>query len=234
MIDQAKQIESFCRFFRGEGLFEGLSLSNLPCQYTWPKRGEFPRLLNLDLRGTNFEKNIQLKRHFGGLWAREDHLELARWIISDWGGIKTNSDSTLQKYVAGIEDGTLELSISGVASYSKILSFVYPHRYAIYDARVAASLNLIQIIDETENPVLWCDLPGRNSKIEGFKQDEGRRAELKKFGWQQVKRTECYRNYNNMLKTVLSYFPQSCLYELEMSLFANAESLVDLLRSRYD
>jgi len=47
---------------------------------------------------------------------------------------------------------------SGIASYSKIFSIKDPDRYAIFDARVSASLNAIQLIEFRRQKLLARDL----------------------------------------------------------------------------
>lgn len=230
MSNHESTIYALCRFFEGTDEFSLFGLDKLPLQYIWPKKGDFPSLPYLELLGSNFEKNIQLKSIFRSLWDKHDHLELAKWIVSDWGGIKGNKIATLQKFVTEIDNNHLELSITGVASYSKMLSFIYPEQYAIYDARVAASLNIIQMLSGSASPSLWCDLPGRNSLIEDFKRNEGNRRKLKTQGWTPINRDDCYTAYNNVLKTVQKSIPNAKLYEMEMSLFACAEDLIMLLR----
>ena len=228
----ASEIETFKQYFQGQGVFEGMGLDNLPTQYVWPQKGTFPELDGIEFSGSNYQKNLQLKSGFRRQWDSGDRLALANWIISDWGGIKTNQPQTIERYVADIEQDTLSLDLSGVASYSKVLAFIDPNKYAIYDARVAASLNLIQLIARTEKPVLWCDLPGRNSQIEDFKKKEGARKPLKVHGWTPVLRESCYKRYNDLLSELLVVLPGAKLFELEMSLFANAELLVSKLREQ--
>ena len=126
-----------------------------------------------------------------------------------------------------IEAGRYPSQLGGVASYSKILAFIEPDKYAIYDARVAASLNGIQLLRNVTNGVIWNNLPGRNSAIAKFKASLGGSTALRRMGWTRIERAACYSAYNSVLGQVLSCFPDYRLFHLEMSLFANAEIIVD-------
>ena len=97
-----------------------------------------------------------------------DTLKVARYFVSDWGGVRSNRDKTLNKYISWINEGKYPNTIGGIASYSKMYSFYDPDMYAIYDARVAVSLNMIQFI--ADKPFLFFPyLKGRNKKIEAVR-----------------------------------------------------------------
>lgn len=103
-----------------------------------------------------------------------------------------------------------------------------PDEFAIYDARVAISLNAIQLLSRSESGVIFTYLSGRNKALTLFRNSEPTKTKnLIKNGWQEIEKNKCYSFYLNYLKKVNSYFPTSKLYELEMSLFADAESLAD-------
>ena len=103
-----------------------------------------------------------------------------------------------------------------------------PEEFAIYDARVAISLNAIQLLSKSKTGVVFTYLTGRNNALTIFRNSEPTKTKnLIKNGWQEIQKNDCYSIYLNYLKIVNSYFPTSKLYELEMSLFADAESLAD-------
>lgn len=74
---------------------------------------------------------------------------LATWIISNWGGIKANLPERISGYLAALGDFSEDrvsdfVKISGtkgISSWSKLLSFAYSDRYAIYNSRTAVALN---------------------------------------------------------------------------------------------
>jgi hypothetical protein len=125
---------------------------------------------------TPVERNFGLKRHIADRWKCASDIEknrLATWIVADWGGIKANSVATIRQYVSLADEGQPDTPHKGVASYSKILAFTAPHRFAIYDARVVASLNAIQVMISSDAKMFFPYLLGRNSKIEGNKSKIG-------------------------------------------------------------
>tara|TARA_A100001015_G_scaffold265870_1_gene314629 strand:+ start:1733 stop:2470 length:738 start_codon:yes stop_codon:yes gene_type:complete len=225
-------IENLKFYFDGKFPFEGLGLKNLSNNYNWPRKGDFPSIKaisSIDILGkNNYEKNIFLKKNSSKIWSEGSKFEIAKWAISDWGGIRRNKTKTIEKYIYEIENKNYPCYIEGVASYSKILSFMKPDEFAIYDARVAISLNAIQLLSRSESGVIFTYLSGRNKALTLFRNSEPTKTKnLIKNGWQEIEKNKCYSFYLNYLKKVNSYFPTSKLYELEMSLFADAESLAD-------
>lgn len=79
------------------------------------------------------------------------------------GGVKNNSQETLKSYVNEIEGKSPSTPIKGIASYSKIFAMTNLNKYAIYDARVAVSLNVIQWNAELKGGVAFNYIPGRNN-----------------------------------------------------------------------
>lgn len=220
-------------YFSGEGPFNGLGLPSLSRNYVWPKKGQFPKYSHLgrvvDEDGTNYEKNIALKKHSQQIWAEGDKQAIASWVVSDWGGIRTNKASTLEHYVDEIERGNIPSNLKGVASYSKILSFMDPHRFAIYDARVAISLNAIQLIMGTETGTAFNYLPGRNPKLAVFRTHPSTSIRALTYrGWNTIHPDECYDLYICKLIEAKVALISHDLYELEMALFADAEVLAEM------
>ena len=226
-------IDSLLCYFSGEGPFTGLGLPNLSRNYVWPKKGEFPCYSHLggltNEGGTNYEKNIALKTHSPKIWADGDKQEIANWVVSTWGGIRTNKASTLAKYVDGIVSGNIPSDLKGVASYSKILSFMDPHTFAIYDARVAISLNAIQLILGNQTGTAFNYLSGRNTALEKFRKHPSTPIrELSSRGWQRTHPNDCYALYLCKLNEAKAALQSHALYELEMALFADAEVLSEM------
>ena len=217
-------------YFHGVGDFAGLGLNGLSDRYTWPKKGAFPEFDDISLEGSNYEKNIQLKQVSRNIFlANVDTLKLAKYFVSDWGGVRSNRDKTLNKYISWINEGKYPDTIGGIASYSKLYSFYDPDMYAIYDARVAVSLNMIQFI--ADKPCLFFPyLKGRNRKIEAIRvHPHLSKKTLLSIGFQEIKSCDVYRKYNTVLLNLLQGMPKYYnLYHLEMSLFADAEILADI------
>lgn len=222
------------RYFNGQGVFEGLGVNNLRKNYNWPKRGDFPDISGVatarfELGSDNYENNILLKENSKIIWQQFGGAKLANWIISEWGGIRGNKKSTLQKYIDRIQAGDVPLELKGVASYSKILSFVNPEKYAIYDARVAISLNAIQLLSKQKYGLAFRYLPGRNTALKRFREHPRTAYQaLIDSGWRSMQPDDTYTTYLELLRTALENLTSSNLYHLEMSLFADAENLARL------
>jgi len=103
-----------------------------------------------------------------------------------------------------------------VASYSKLFSIARPEAYAIYDARVAACLNAVQINGGIRRGIAFNCLPGRNNVVGN--------TVTKRGNWVLIKRDETYSRYLDLLETCRAKLPGYDLPRLEMALFANAEA----------
>ena len=184
--------------------------------------------------------NLALKLYLKQQWEEmppDNRLHIAKIIVSDWGGVRANHPDTLKRYINALSEHEPPTSLQGVASYSKIFSIVYPDRFAIYDARVAACLNAVQINSGLQRGLAFNYVPGRNSIVgtvlskEGFTQEARFSTNrLVKSGWIPLKRDHTYTKYLEILclcLTELRNFRKSSKYDLvalEMALFANAES----------
>ena len=203
-------------------------LPNLKKNYTWP----IPQIEGFNVCGYGYEENVALKQHLSNEWKKDpDKIKLSKIIVSKWGGVRNNSDTTFKEFIDEISSGNPKMPIKGVASYSKIFSIVDLDRYAIYDARVAACLNAVQWNNKTIGAMAFNYIPGRNNitgnavNKKGFVfQDPFTRKILIKAGWTKIKRDETYSFYLSTLKECLKSLTEYKLYDLEMVLFANAEN----------
>jgi len=162
----------------------------------------------------------------------EQRIVIANDVVSVWGGVKNNKPETIKKYITVYSCSEADYPLAGVASYSKILGVINPDLYAIYDARVAVALNAIQYIYGVKKGLIFNYIPGRNKTTGNARDKKGfvytspfQKNDLKKLGWETIKRDDTYSVYLSLLKDVLSHFPDRKLYEFEMILFANAEKL---------
>lgn len=103
-----------------------------------------------DLDGPScFERTIQLRRFLSNqdLWVDPARrVSLARWIVTDWGQVDKSADDDhdLVALIDAADSDHLKsepFSIKRPASWTKYLAFRYPHQRAIFDARVAFTLN---------------------------------------------------------------------------------------------
>jgi hypothetical protein len=175
--------------------------------------------------------NVELKKHLAECWAVADarkKFELAKWIISSWGGINGNKDETIKRHISVVEADNINAPFEGIASYSKIFSIKAPNRYAIYDARVATSLNAIQLISG-KHIFAFPIPPGRNGEIDqpnskgGFS-DIYTRKYLVDVGFAAAPRRATYKLYLELLEGMRRTSNLSVLH-WEMQLFSRAVEL---------
>ena len=185
--------------------------------------------------GSDYPANVRLKTVLHQLWGRQevDRFELSKWVVSDWGGVRGNRPETIFKYIDFAESSKVPPGLSGVASYSKILSIVQPERFAIYDARVAVAINAAQMMFGSPG-MAFPYIPGRNKitgnslSRQGFSQiSDFSTAALVRRGWQEVSKANAYEIYLNLLQELRERFSKSVkIFDMEMTFFSQAEKLV--------
>jgi len=223
MIDFNPTVSTLCKFFRRE-------VPHLSHSYDW-KIPNIEGFAQVGERG--YQPNLNLKAYLNQQWAEASsacRLQLAKVIVSDWGGVRGNKPETLEKYVKAISEQALSTPLQGVASYSKILAIAQPNQFAIYDARVAGCLNALQINAGIQKGMAFNYVPGRNNVVGntasklGFTQDARFSVKaLVKSGWPPIERDQTYATYLKTLSLCLDNLPNYTLTSLEMALFANAE-----------
>lgn len=167
--------------------------------------------------------NIRLKRALSAAWHERptDRASIERWYVSNWGGVRANRDATLAAYAASSDEELLRRGVVGVASWSKILVIRKPERYVIYDARVGAALNALQIVRGCGPPLLFPQVPSRNSVIRQYHTNETAMAAAAS----RVRSSQAYRTYLDLVTGVARQLNLEMLDTIEMALFANAEKL---------
>jgi hypothetical protein len=183
---------------------------------------------------SGYHPNIELKKYFNKIWSDSDYqgkLAISKIVVGDWGGVRSNNYETLKSYVDELEKVSPQTPLKGIASYSKIFSIFDMDKYAIYDARVAACLNAVQYNQGVSSGFAFNYISGRNNTVghsgkrEGFVyKDKFKVKSLVGAGWKRIKRDNTYELYLCVLKECLKLLPGYRLYDLEMVLFANAES----------
>lgn len=108
--------------------------------------------------------------------------ELARFVITEWGGLRNHRSETIPGYVKRFTDTSKAIPLTaitsadlmvqragsgvfedfeGVASWSKWLNFVWPGWALIYDSKVAWALNAVHFLERLDVP-LFPVPPGRS------------------------------------------------------------------------
>lgn len=242
--DTMQAISDFCL---GESPFNGFSLDKVK-DYRWPLKGPSVRDLlrrlipDSQLSGrTNYEQNISLKEFMTTSYATKgfDAMAASTWIVHNWGGIPRVSKN-MHEYLEFVKRKEYPTYLEGVASYSKLFAMFYSKEFAIYDARVAVSLNIIQLLSAKKNAIFFPYLAGRN-KITGDNRKKRGFKYVKDFSltalresqhqtWASIKRADTYPKYNQILREVSGSL--SCdLSDIEMLLFSQAEELVHAIRN---
>ena len=226
----------FADYCTSRNTFAKLGVSNVSARYEWPRKGkllELPKVFKApELSGSSFERNVQLKQMGPTLWRKVDHKLIASWIVRDWGGIRGNNDKTIYDYVERIENNEFPSEYKGVATYSKILGLIDPDKWCIYDARVAVSLNCIQLLSSADPRSYFPYLASQNTKINPFKKAFPK-LRLLKDGWQEIKPNDVYIRYNKLLQDLMIEHRIESTYLIEMALFIDCEDLISIVQERF-
>ena len=197
--------------------------------YSWREINEEKLPLGIELpKGNQYIKNLSLKKQLNKCWREtQDNkvkFELIEYYISTWGGIRTNSEESMMEYSTLSATQLIKLGKKGIASWSKAIVVHDPDEYAIFDARVAISLNCIQMIHKLHEPMLFPILPSRNKKVALGNKLIRKIAKAK--SWTKAYDETFYKQYLNILKSAANEL-DSDISTIEMLLFAKAEELVD-------
>jgi hypothetical protein len=197
--------------------------------YNWRKINETNLPIGISLpKGNQYLKNIYLKKSLNEKWKKEGDLErkevLIKYYIKDWGGIKKNSMQSMKEYQTLTPKELIDKGLKGIASWSKALVVHDCNNYAIFDARVSCSLNLLQIIESVPNKILFPVLASQNKKI--ISANKNLIILSKTQNWQLVDKSTFYNQYINLLKEVAIEL-NSDISSIEMLLFSKAEDLID-------
>ena len=192
--------------------------------YRWKIPRELPD--GIVLRNANlFDQTIELRDQLSSmaLSQPERRLELTNFYIANWGGIRRNSPENKLRYATASHDDLIARGTQGIASWSKALALRAPDTFAIYDARVALSLNALQCIDKTRHRFLFPITPSRNRTIKSAQ------ARLLQKDWNGHVE-DFYGRYLGLLRSVATRLGGTGrqpirICEVEMCLFALAEDL---------
>ncbi|MDP7152031.1 MAG: hypothetical protein QGI08_05730 [Paracoccaceae bacterium] len=224
-------------YFEGKGPFCGLGFDRSKFLWKIPARREF----EVDLCGDAAKDNVTLRYAFETYWKDNPHrhYELARWVVKEWGKIPRLSETNIHSFTKRAETPRNFTPIDNIASYSKVLSFVFPDRYAIFDARVSASLNAIQLLSQTEGDRMWFPrLPSRNAGIKDFNSSlpdfKGKFQNRSQNSGSEILPDFAYEEYVHHLRYVKMHVQESReLTWYEMALFSDAPKLVELASIRF-
>jgi len=196
--------------------------------YNWREINEDKLPMGIELpKGNQYLKNVVLKKELNKKWKEsqnvEDKLILIKYYIATWGGIHTNSLESMEEYSKLSASQLIKNGKKGIASWSKAIVVHDPNEFAIFDARVAISLNCIQKLYGLNDAVLFPVLPSRNKIVAlGNKLIK---ATAKSESWEEPDEENFYTQYLKILNYVAKEL-NSDISTIEMLLFAKAEELV--------
>jgi len=195
--------------------------------YLW--RNINPRYLPTGIvlpMGNQYAQNVSLKHQLSNLYSNgndDAKISATKYYIAVWGGVRRNGMNKIKNYSLASPDSLIVNGVQGIASWSKALCIRDPNNYAIYDARVALSLNAIQVISRAQSPILYPLLKGQNKLIN--KGSKHMHEYACKNEWPKTDQTDFYQRYNAILSATANTLNVSH-YSMEMLLFSHAPNLL--------
>lgn len=197
-------------------------IASIANTYVWPEKKSSKREATEPANPRlSYDRRLALVAEICTSWKHasddKERVVLAQRVIRDWGGISNNKEARVQQFVAAAHAQKLNV-FTNIASYSKLLSFIDPTRYAIYDSRVAIMLNLAAL--ETKPPLCYYfPVPPARSGTEIATLSvlfTDRMA--KQLGWQLIKPSDAYPTYLALINAIAEAQAVP-LYDVEMALF---------------
>lgn len=198
-------------------------INGICSDYRWPIKEDYlPDGIKLD-PANNYVQNLQLKRQLNGLFVVGDfmeRLEIINYYIAKWGGVIRNSEETIRIYSTMDCEALIDFrNTGGIASWSKALCVRDPKKYAIFDARVSATLNLLLLENtETDEKLYFPRLPSRNSTIRKINQH------IQESRVSYRSNRVVYREYMSLIHNAANHVGTD-IQTVEMILFSHAENL---------
>jgi hypothetical protein len=155
---------------------------------------------------------------------------LAMQMVRKWGGIYGGSDDSLIEMAKQSPNELIARSFVRVASWSKVITLHDPHKFFIYDARVAFAINAI--IFAAGHADKFFPMPAsRNTKIVGAT------SELAKNGIRFGRSTTIagqnfYELYIELVQAVGDNIKKPA-WQIEMALFAIGPALANELTAKF-
>lgn len=178
-----------------------------------------------------YARNVALKHGLHARWRAQPacRADLERYYVVGWGGVRSNQPATLALYHGSDERANIARGDKGIASWSKALCVRDPFEFAIFDARVSASLNALQVIHRARigAPLRFPLLASRNVAVA---RGAGLlRRHFLQHAWPRVDKG-FYDGYLRLCKAVGERIGSPGapmpVYAVEMALFAHTEELL--------
>lgn len=167
-------------------------------------------------------------------WARLESLgdieglaKLSQWMVANTGGIYGNKYETILEYTKLAASYGIVESTAGISSYSKVLSAKNRFKYQIYDTRVAAALNVLQLSYFGGRKFFFNVDGARNNSVVEFYELFPKKSFVA-IGYKDIKRELGISDYKyyTLLVDKISYYARREAIEIEMMLFDYCLNLV--------
>lgn len=171
---------------------------------------------------SNYEQSLQLKYQLNSLFVNGDlneRLNIITYYTWKWGRIR-NTDEMIRIYSTMNCEALIDFkSIQGIASWSKALCVRDIKKYAIFDARVSATLNLLLLksCDANEHHY-FPRLPSKNSTIKKI----NKLIQSREVNY--IPKRKVYREYLNLIHNSANHVDTD-IQTIEMILFSHTEKL---------
>lgn len=195
-------------------------IGELEERYMWKIPDKLPDGIVLEGK-TLAVQTIELRKKIAArLRHRKREIDDLTFIVREWGQIHKIKDEKIASYADFDGSRIAKIKLDGVASWSKILAFSEPDKYAILDARVSAAITAL-LIQNGHRSGFFPILPSRNPEISKFLNCVDCRFEPHAFR----DGVGLYAIYCDILKRATSGLGADHLARGEMLLFANAVTL---------
>jgi len=177
-----------------------------------------------DMWRMNIELHDAMNEHWNatvGDDAAQDAFVL--WVIQSWGGIQSHKPETLARYIYEAKNFTSMDGKQGVASYSKLMAAKDCNRNFILDARVAVTLNVLQMDYFGGHRYFFDVLGTQNKQISAFNKIY-KRKQYEAIGYVPFK-GNIYSFFNELILKMADYLDVRGI-EVEMMLFDNATNII--------
>lgn len=182
-------------------------------------------------KGTEEEVVIRAREIVSREWPALDdqqRFEMAKQIIKGWGGIRKISDESIRRHIGTVSKHE-SFPFEGVASYSKLLAFIYPDRYAILDSRVGLSVHILFRLTAKDCSICFPYPHGRSKFFKAahlcLAQNVHRDTDVMK----NVQRSSAYRFYTKFVRELSTTMGRP-VQEIEMALFMAPSVLMNRIK----
>lgn len=199
------------------------------------------KVAELDAITDSAEKNIHLHSMLSNALRDKNHatrFAAIEWVVYDWGHVRratSDKHHAWPKELGSYAKATVDSFIASnyqdrIASWSKVLAFADASKYAIYDARVAMTLNAM--LDELDFFHRFYMPPPSSKKLQKVFSDIKQSVAAKNPD--EKPKYMGYFDYMELLHAIVARGAAKSVLEVEMKLFANAKVYANKYAKKYD